>query len=469
MKASVKWNQAPVARLFDTEKKSLPYVCAVSPFENGFRFEWFDRGSCAAHKVIVHKRESYEAVLEYDISSPSFEINGLERDVTYEFTVWRSDMSASSATRLVRTGISVGKAINYIHPEDTAYSSSGKYLGTPTLCRLPSGRLLAGMDIFGDADDGQHIAILFRSEDNGESWRYVTELSPCFWPRFFVNKGKLYCLAVAEPYGDLIIGCSSDEGDSWSEPVHLVHGVKGDYGCHRAGNPVINSNGCVYTAFEYGTWKYRSFYHSLLWAAEDADLMKPESWHFTEPAGVNKNFEGMPRANVVTAIEGNAVALPDGEVAVLLRIDPLNMIGSDRNKALLVRRDTRNIEGKLLHERVIDMPCGFRNKFCVRYDADSGKYIALCNEYTEDGFRGRAVLTLAASDDCVNWTSLKRVIDARNDIKVLHRDISYSYPDFDFDGDDIIVILRVAANGAKNGHDTNLISFVRIKNYKRYL
>ncbi|MBQ9920978.1 MAG: exo-alpha-sialidase [Clostridia bacterium] len=467
MRATSQWNQTPFTRLHEYEKKLLPYVCAIVPFEYGFRFEWFDKGSSGSHKVVVHKLESYDAPMEFEVNDSICEIKDLQKDCDYEFTLYRSDMTAKSATRLVRTGFIRGNVINYLHPKDGFYAHSGKYLGSPSIVRLPSGKLFCIMDIH-SGGEGENIAILFTSDDDAKSWRYVTELSPCFWPKLFYHREKLYVLACAGVYGDIVIGCSEDEGKSWSAPVRIVHGVRGDYGGHHSPVPVIENNGRLYTGFEYGAWKFEKFYHSLLSIDSDADLMKAENWVFTPPHAVNKDWEGMPLSSVTTAIEGNAVALPDGDVALILRLDPLHMPKIQYNRALMVRSKRNDPEAPLEFDRVINMPCGIRNKFVIYKDPSSDWYVAMCNEYTED-YYGRGILTLAVSKDCINWKTVLRIADAREDRKLGLHAVGYSYPDFVFDGEDIIVIARTASDGASSQHDNNIINTFRIQNYKQYL
>ncbi|NLD86972.1 MAG: hypothetical protein GX633_01760, partial [Clostridiales bacterium] len=94
-------------------------------------------------------------------------------------------MDGESTQRLVRTGAVPSTIINYIHPLDTALDYAGSFIGSPTITKLPPGDLLACTDIFGGAED---MGLVFKSSDGGESWRYVTELISCQWPRPFVLK-----------------------------------------------------------------------------------------------------------------------------------------------------------------------------------------------------------------------------------------------------------------------------------------
>jgi len=56
-----------------------------------------------------------------------------------DYEVYVSCPSGRSATRLLRPGFVPGTVINYIHPDDNAYAFSGRYLGTPSLAKLPGG------------------------------------------------------------------------------------------------------------------------------------------------------------------------------------------------------------------------------------------------------------------------------------------------------------------------------------------
>ena len=471
MKGFFRWNQTPYTRLSESYKKNLPYICSISPFEGGFSFEWFDHGSSDEHKVIIHRYETYDDPIEYTLSDRRFTITGLEPYFDYEFTVWRSDMSASSPRRLVRTGrpgLEDGTVVvNYLHPDDDTYKNSGRYLGSPCIVKLPSGKLLCSMDLH-SRTGGKNHSFIFKSVDDGNTWNYVTELSPCFWGKMFIHKDKLYMLAVEGAYGDIIIGYSEDEGETWSAPAHIVHGVHRDYGGHRAPVPVIEHNGRLYTAFEYGTWEEYNFYHCLLSIDSESDLMKPENWVFTEPAPVKTGVEGMSQAYITVAIEGNAVVLPDDNVYVMLRFDPIHCLKWEYNRTLLVKSDPNNLEAPLVFDRLVDMPAGVRNKFVIYRDNNTGWYFSVCNKW-ETGYCCRWFLVLAVSKDCINWTEVLTFADARKDKKLGVVGNGYSYPDFTFDGDDIIVVSRTAANKPVGQHDNNLITFHRIRNYRQYI
>ena len=93
-------------------------------------------------------------------------------------------------------------------------------------------------------------------------------------------------------------------------------------------------------------------------------------------------------------------------------------------------------------------------------------FIALAQKFEACGIRAPKVL--AVSTDCINWTEVKTVADSREAGKHGVTKLAYSYPDFTYDGDDILILSRTAANAPNNQHDNNMITFFRIKNYKQY-
>ena len=91
--------------------------------------------------------------IEYSIDKTNWNVSGLFTDLSenteYELFI-ESPAGLKSYVRLLKTSpIPEGTTvINYMHPEDTQYDFSGYCLCSPSLVRLESGRLLAGMDLF---------------------------------------------------------------------------------------------------------------------------------------------------------------------------------------------------------------------------------------------------------------------------------------------------------------------------------
>lgn len=466
MKAITNWNYTPYMRYHETKRATLPHICRVAPKLGGFLIEWFDKGAECPHKIIINKRTDDKDTREYELSDAVFEISDLAENETYEVTVWRSDMSEHSDTRLVRTGFARGTVLNYIHPEDHTVKYSGVCPGSPSIVALPSGKLLAAMDILlGDTDE--KLTFIYESTDHGETWKYVTELYPCHWGKLFYHRGKLYC--CGEGGSCLLLGCSEDEGKTWSTPIRLMQGARRDWAIHKSVNPFVEYDGRIWTAIEYGSWKFHCYYHMLLSAPADSDLMNPENWVFSEPAKVNLGEVDID-TDVLTGAEGNAVAMPFG-ICDVLRVDPSfkNPEGSYKtyNVAMVRLGDSKNPEAPLVHNRVINIPCGLHNKFIMMKEPTGLGYVMIGNEYTEE-HKLRSLLTLAVSKDGVNWKNALRIVDARPDETPDKKDIAYSDPDMAFDGEDIVLVTRTASNGAMDFHNNNMVCFFKVENYKQY-
>ena len=387
MKALTNWNYTPFTRLHERKKEYLPYVCRLAPRLGGFTFEWFDKGDDKKHKLIVKLRGSVDVVIEKEIIERTVDIDGLIPEQTYEFTVWRADMSEHSDTRLVRVGATRGVVINYIHPEDYFCKFSGVCPSSPSLIKLPSGKLLATMDIlFGDSDE--KLTPIFESEDGGESWHYLTELYPCHWGKLFMHRGALYC--IGEGGNKIVIGRSLDEGKTWSLPTPILIGAKRDWACHKSATPVVEYDGRIYCAVEYGAWKFLRFYNMLISAPIDSDLLDSNNWSVSEPMHVTPQMLGYDVSDV-TGCEGNAVVLSDG-IYNVTRVDPPHNISDfpTVNKAIVLRGNSKNPDAPLEFHSLIDLACGLHNKFEIHRTPSGDGYVAVGNEYAE-GHRLRSI------------------------------------------------------------------------------
>lgn len=120
------------------------YICRIVPAKNQIHLEWLacDDGE---YTVFCRKRNNKDFVLCGKTSKTEYDISGLESGNDYEFYVTAGEKK--SLVRLATTGDAVGTVVNYLHPDDTAYDFSGRYLCSPSLVRHPDGYLLASMDV----------------------------------------------------------------------------------------------------------------------------------------------------------------------------------------------------------------------------------------------------------------------------------------------------------------------------------
>jgi len=470
LKLTNSWNYRPYTELFNMKRGDLPYICRLSHNENSFTADYIDNAAeDEPHTLMWRQRDkgNYTAV---PISGSTVTVTGLCKDTDYEFYICRrNNPDERSETRLVRTGFAPGKVINYLHPEDTAYAFSGTALDSPSLVKLPSGRIVVSMGVHKSALYGENLTILYYSDNGGADFHYLCEIFPAEWGKLFYDGGRLYLLAVSRPYGDLLIGCSEDEGVTWSMPTVLLRGsaVSATGGIHRSPNPILKYKGRIIADLQCGTWFKNIFLNAILSAKEGSDLLDVNNWALSEWWDHREHQKIVPTSNggitgdtkiakdSIGGIEGNPVVTADGRVLVIHRYGD--------GKPLVLEYDIDNPTAPIKDAWLVDMPIKDA-KAPILYDEISRRHYMLCN-YIPDGAEkiGRNVCAIMSSEDLKEWKLLEIILDYRNEDP---SKFGVQYFDFDFDGDDIVFISRTACSGAANFHDGNHITFHRIKNFR---
>ena len=474
MKSVTTWSFAPFVPFNEPGRALLPYICRISPGIGSVTFDWFDRGDSGPHRYELKKRFSDEIIesgstCAQDQKIGRVRIDNLTDGIDYTISIVR-ESDGLCATRLVRCGDYLGDTvINYLHPEDPAYSFSGYALCSPSIAMLPDRRLVSAMDVYrGGAP--QNLSIVYTSDDGGATWDYQCELYPCFWPRMFVHRGQLYCAAVSTEYGDLLIGRSDDRGESWAAPTRLMPGTFNKCGPHKNPVPFVEIGGRVWSSCEYGSWAIGYHDMGLFSAPADADLTDISAWVFTPFMRYDPKWKGAPADSGIgkkcpgAGIEGNVVETPDHEAAVLYRMD---IAGGTPNcgKSVMLRADKKDPEAPLSFDAIVDNPLGSNSKFCIKRDDVTGLYIEI-GTLQDDASDKRTRIAMAVSSDLYNW----RVVHLIFDIRGLDSEKNgLQYPDFVIDGDDLLVVTRTALNGAANFHDSNCSMFKRIHNFREYI
>ena len=439
MQCTAAWSYRPYIPFDRLGEDSRPSICRLAPFLNGCEVEWTAKGEGKSFRIFVSP-EGNEAWQIIPAEGKRAAVAGLKPDFGYKIIV-ENEKGERSEPRLFRTGDYPGRVVNYLHPRDTRYAFSGRHTCSPSIVRLPGGRLLISMDIF-DGNAPQNLTLIYASDDGGKSWNYLTDIFPCFWGTLFCHRGELYLLGVSTEYGDLMIG-KGDRDGNFGTPTVLLRGSSspGEAGIHRAPMLLCEAAGRLWTGVEYGAWSKGRFSMGVFSAGAEGDLLDAGNWRFT-------GFLLYDRACPVAfpapgAIEGNVVAAPDGSLKNILRV------GEDTGLVLTV--DQTDPDRLPVFEKFCALPFG-HSKFEIRRHA-SGRYIALGNRLPR-----RTVLSVFVSDDLERWDFLGD-IENRREYPV--DEVGFQYPSFLFDGDDLLVAVRSAFNGAENFHDSNYIGFYR--------
>ena len=136
-------------------------------------------------------------------------------------------------------------------------------------------------------------------------------------------------------------------------------------------------------------------------------------------------------------------------------------------KAAVLKVDETDPDAPLVFSHFAAMPAGYNNKFMLLYDEVSEYYVAIGNLWTDkNNSCQRNVLALLCSKDAEDWTVCSRILDYPNEQTF---EVGFQYPSFLFDGDDILLQVRTATNGAHNFHDANYSTFHIIQNFRALL
>ena len=461
MGKSINWSYKPYKPFF-FETGDI-YICRVAPGKDFIHFEWLGIDT-SEYEIYFRERDNGEFSLYKKTSEFECDIENLTTEKDYEFYVKSGDKK--SRIRLARTGEVVGTVVNYLHPDDKAYSFSGNYLCSPSLLRHPNGTLFSSMDVFGH-NTPQNLTLIFRSDDNGKTWHHVTELMPCFWAKMFLHKGDIYILSCSTEYGDLLIGKTTDCGKTFEAPTVLLRGgcKTNCDGVHKNPQNVVKFNGRIYETLEWGSW--HNYYHAVMVMScdENADLMDASNWSITPPLKYDPEWPGVAKGTSAGNIEGTLVVAPNGKLYNIMRYDT-TQTDIKYGRILAYEVNTENPYAPLKYSHAIDFPANL-SKFMIKKDDVTGKYISLATRITEpEKFTARNLLSLMVSDDLEHWEVAADIIDKRNEN---HEKVGLQYVDFEIEGNDIIFLCRTSMNNANDYHNSNYQTFHEIKDFRKLI
>jgi len=348
-------------------------------------------------------------------------------------------------------------------------ADSNLFVGSPSICILNDGTYVASHDIFGKKSNA--TSKIYHSTDKGKSWKNVSEIKGQFWSNLFVHNNTLYILGTIKANGNLIIRKSIDGGITWTIPQDKKSGLlrEGKYG--GAPTPVVVHNGRLWKAMEYvepdnKTWG-KQFSAFVMSVPIDSDFLDADNWLVTNRLKYNAKYLN---GEFGGWLEGNAVIGPNGDVVNVIRTDNRNKGAIDRAAIIHVLDSGKTISFNPDTD-FIEMPGGSK-KFTIRYDALSKLYWTISN-YVPEKDRAlarpseiRNIAALCYSKDLRHWEVGKIILQ--------HKDIKkhgFQYADWQFEGDDIIMVSRTAYDdgmgGAKSFHDSNFMTFHRVPKFRK--
>ena len=120
MKTPTHWSYAPYRPPFIVGDI---YICRVAPEPDAIVFDWLPAGA-EGYRVYFRRRGAGDFSLAGETGACTFRLCGLIENAEYEFYVAAGEKK--SRIRLTRCAASVGRVVNYLHPEDEAYAFSGR-------------------------------------------------------------------------------------------------------------------------------------------------------------------------------------------------------------------------------------------------------------------------------------------------------------------------------------------------------
>lgn len=328
-----------------------------------------------------------------------------------------------------------------------------KYTASPSIVVLPNGDYVVSFNIFG-ADSGADVSgttHLFRSSDKGQTWTQLPTIMDMKRGSLFVVGNDLYIFGYRAAPGDMLIRKSTDGGMTWSTPTNTSNGLirTGSYG-GTPSNPVIY-DGRIWIA-QSGT--------RVVSAPVDANLLLSSSWTLSNSA----NVQNGPLGSGLTITEAQIFASPEKGVVLMPKV------GGLPNSVLLHATSPSNLKAPTAEDWV-SLPGG-EKKFGGGYDPVSGRYFILSNPvlpaHADSGLAPELIRNtgaLLSSKDMVHWDVEQIFLYSPN--------IGYEafqYFNFAIDGDDMVIASRTAFDVGENkpprGHDSNLITFHRIEDFR---
>ena len=376
------------------------------------------------------------------------------------------------------------------------------YLGSPSIVRLSTGRLVASHDFFGIGYNGQpRNASVYVSDDNGETWTFSSYIKHSYWTTLAVYNNVIYAIGTtSDSNAHIIIHRSSDNGASWNyngddEGVVLFNGSFA-----TGATPIVIANKVMYRGIEAWTAPSRwpDDFHAAIISCDlsksngltdDDPIMSPSHWRLTPPLPFDRNWipKSFPNISLPGYLEGNVVIAPKPSSTEFRVLNILRFNSAPLND-LAVILELNQTTNTLSFVSFINFPGG-NTKFSIRYDPITQTYFSLINTQL------RNVLGFSYTKDLLN---LSKWIVAED--RLLYDDTGltatdsrrytgFQYVDWQFDnltlplsdskasciewdcdgGPHIIYLIRTGYRGANSFHNSNRITYKVLRNYRKFI
>jgi len=350
----------------------------------------------------------------------------------------------------------------------------------------------------------QWLVSVFTSDDRGTTWTRRKDL-PMVDGQPFAAGGAVYVVGGRE---DLVISRSED-GTTWSDPVPLKTGKQ----WYSFPGLPIRMNGRIYLEKECRTEPVKhgfpvwSLAPVVMSAPLDADLTRPEAWTFSNTLsfqdvlarhgkpnllgvpfhGSNSSRRPVPR---IGWGEGNLVQIHDPShvwhdktgrtLHIFLRAETGRSGLAALAKAVVGSGGaiTVDVERAPSGEPIVLVPLpGGQGSFNILYDQKTRLYWLASSQSADSARRVEALdpwhyglpynerrrIALHFSRNCMDWSFAGVVADAGSAKR------SFFHASIVIEGDDLVLVTRESDESAVNAHNSNLITFGRVRQFRRLI
>jgi hypothetical protein len=329
------------------------------------------------------------------------------------------------------------------------------YLSSPSLVVLPEGGYAASHDLFGKQSNDyvSGTTKIYYSGDKGATWTAQSTVKDMHQAGLFYLDA-LYLFGYTKGRGNIAIRKSTDKGVTWTTASDSKTGLLkvGRYG--GTPNAAVVHDGRIWI----GTST------TVMSAAVGSDLLDADSWAAGKPLRQNPRWLG---GTWTFWSEGQVVAAPRTGVVLMPKTDGLPCVG-------LIKAVSPTALSFDPEADFASVP-GAEKKFGVKYDPLSRKFFILDNPVLPAHYGRttrqltRTAAAVLSSADLRHWDVEKIFLFTPNLDDGTWGE-AFQYFNFDFDGGDIVLVsrtsLKVGNYRPPRGHDSNLLTFHRIKNFR---
>ena len=400
-------------------------------------------------------------------------------------------------------------------------TSTGLYSYSPGICMGSEGRIIVTSGASGNDELMKDFEVkgrrygrwfqgrIYVSDDKGDTF-VQKGAYPFMHARPFKCGNRLYVLGQCY---DLMITASDDNGETWSEAAKLTEGEA----WHQAPCNVHYKGDNVYLVMEKRSgmeitgWMVHDLAPVLMRGCINDDLTKKENWtyaselYFHEAVDkINLEYTGIPffwttPSTYVEIAPGRGCAELGWLESNVVKFSDKNHYLYDENTLHLFMRAHTGGTGYCAIAKVVEnrdgsmstmlehvpsgkkivyapMPGG-QMKFHILFDNETKLYWLLSTQATDSMTRAemlpddrynlpnneRRRLVLHFSKNCFDWCFAGVVAIGETEKSSRH------YAAMGIDGDDLYIVSRSGDENAKDAHDTNFISFHKVKEFRNLI